>query len=334
MYRFTLERYRGRGSRYVCPQCGRKYSFTRYVDTQTQNYVGDNVGKCNRLDKCGYHYTPRQYFEDHPWLRDSSSLNFQTYRGVEKLKIENHPPRPTPTPHREAVVPSQDAANVLFGLMPRTLVERTLTVDSDYKRWLRTIAGEEATARLVSDYKIGGCYDEATGLDATIFWQEDIAGDIRTGKIMNFDPTTGKRRKGDDALVDWVHSVMRREGALPEGWELRQCLYGEALLARRPGDVVALAEGPKTAHIGSLLMPSMVWLAADSMMSLSQERLQPLAGRSVVLFPDEGRGFKEWSERIVPIAREVGFRYSISDFMERVAPNTGGDIADLVAELR
>ena len=59
-FRYQLERYRGRSSRYVCPQCGRKYVFTRYVDTHNNNqYVGDKVGKCNRLDKCGYHYTPR-----------------------------------------------------------------------------------------------------------------------------------------------------------------------------------------------------------------------------------------------------------------------------------
>ena len=29
------------------------------------------VGKCNRLDKCGYHYTPHQYFTDNPWKRDN-----------------------------------------------------------------------------------------------------------------------------------------------------------------------------------------------------------------------------------------------------------------------
>ena len=33
-------------------------------------YINDDVGKCNRLDKCGYHYTPKQYYEDHPYLRD------------------------------------------------------------------------------------------------------------------------------------------------------------------------------------------------------------------------------------------------------------------------
>ena len=72
MYRYQLEKYRGRSTRHVCPQCGRKNVFTRYVDTYNNNiYVSDNVGKCNRLDKCGYHYTPHQYFTDNPWKRDN-----------------------------------------------------------------------------------------------------------------------------------------------------------------------------------------------------------------------------------------------------------------------
>ena len=73
-YRYQLEKYRGRGSRYVCPKCRRKHTFTRYIDTYNNNiYINDDVGKCNRLDKCGYHYTPRQYFEDNPWLRDTNT---------------------------------------------------------------------------------------------------------------------------------------------------------------------------------------------------------------------------------------------------------------------
>ena len=70
-YRFTLEKYRGISTRYTCPQCGRKHTFTRYIDTENNNqYLSDNVGKCNRLDKCGYHYTPKQYFADNPHERD------------------------------------------------------------------------------------------------------------------------------------------------------------------------------------------------------------------------------------------------------------------------
>ena len=317
-YRYQLERYRGRGTRYVCPNCGRKYAFTRYIDTNTNTYVNDRVGKCNRLDKCGYHYTPRQYFEDNPWLRSEDNVCsiVQTHRVFEQLNIEQR--RTTP--------PSEARG---YGVLPLFAVEPTLNVDCHYKAWLRSVAGAEAAEEVIRRYKIGGYHDEGA-MDCAIFWQQDIEGRYRTGKIMNFDPATGKRIKGEGAYIDWVHSVMRREGVLPEGWELRQCLYGEALLAERRRDVVALAEGAKTAHIGSLLLPDMVWVATDSMTSLGVEMLGPLAGRSVVLFPDEGRGYREWQQRIEAVARRVGFEYVVSDFMERAAPNTGGDIADLL----
>ena len=114
-YRYQLERYRGRGTRYTCPQCGRKYTFTRYIDTENNNiYISDNICKCNRLDKCGYHYTPKQYFTDNPHKRDDflvvdGSLRpftdnpWKRERGVELWKnigkfhnstATNHPPHP------------------------------------------------------------------------------------------------------------------------------------------------------------------------------------------------------------------------------------------------
>ena len=108
-YRYQLEKYRGRGTRYSCPQCGRKYCFTRYIDTENNNqYISERVGKCNRLDKCGYHYTPREYFTDNPhkrddflvvggslrpftdnpWLRDNSCLFVRNHRKSNKQTNE------------------------------------------------------------------------------------------------------------------------------------------------------------------------------------------------------------------------------------------------------
>ncbi len=92
-YRYILERYRGRGTRYTCPQCGRKYTFTRYIDTENNNiYISENVGKCNRLDKCGYHYTPKQYFTDNPWKRDLE--NWKNIGNFQISKFHTPPPRP------------------------------------------------------------------------------------------------------------------------------------------------------------------------------------------------------------------------------------------------
>ena len=312
-YRYQLERYRGRGTRYVCPQCRRKQSFTRYIDTHNNNeYVNERVGKCNRLDKCGYHYTPKQYFEDNPWKRDVSCSFVHSHRENEQVNMNKPSPPPQPEP---------------YGLIPRWFMERTLDAECDYKRWLRTTFGNDAAERIIRDYYIGGNHGD---VDAALFWQVDAKGGVRTAKIMNYDPTTGKRIKGEGAYLGWVHSIMRNEGILPEGWRLGQCLYGEHLLHRRPEAIVALAEGAKTAHVGAVLMPEMVWVAVDAMLLLSAERLEVLKGRSVILFPDEGRGYKEWSERIAPIARSVGFSYAISDFLERQPHPVGGDIADLI----
>ena len=97
-YRYQLERYRGRSTRYVCPRCKRKQSFTRYIDTYNNNeYVSDNVGKCNRIDKCGYHYTPKQYFTDNPWKRDSVWSFGQNDRGFDQVTMTK-PPQPPAVP--------------------------------------------------------------------------------------------------------------------------------------------------------------------------------------------------------------------------------------------
>ena len=96
-YRYQLEIYRCVSTRYTCPQCGRKYTFTRYIDTENNNqYISENVGKCNRLDKCGYHYTPKQYFTDNPHKRDDflvvgGSLRLCGYHYTPKQYFTDNP---------------------------------------------------------------------------------------------------------------------------------------------------------------------------------------------------------------------------------------------------
>lgn len=79
-FRFILENYnREKRNRYACPSCGKHEEFTRYIDTEGIIQFADHVGKCNRVNKCGYHYTPAMYFEEHPELKekitDTSNLS-------------------------------------------------------------------------------------------------------------------------------------------------------------------------------------------------------------------------------------------------------------------
>ena len=294
-YRFTLEKYRGIKSRYTCPQCGRKYVFTRYIDTETNQYISDDVGKCSRLDKCGYHYTPKQYFSDNAWKSECACVH-------NTRKCTNaHTPKPS--------------------FLPEQMVATSMAQSSAHIRWLARKFGVEQAEKIRKLYRVGGFNDRV------IFWQIDFYGRVRTGKVMAYDPVTGCRKK-EAGSVDWVHAMLRREGSLPDDWELVQSLYGEHLLPMFPTRTVAVVEAAKTAHVGSILLPNLVWVAVDSMTGLTAERLKPLAGRNVILFPDEGRGYEYWREKAPQIASEVGFSYRISSFME--GHEKGSDIADLV----
>ena len=192
-------------------------------------------------------------------------------------------------------------------------------------RWLINTYGIVEAERVAKMYSIG-----STGQGFTIFWQRDVEGRVRAGKIMVYDPITGHRIK-EQGAIGWVHSILRREGVLPEDWELRQCLYGEHLLRQYPDNIVAVVEAYKTAHVGAILMPDMVWLATDSLQGLTAERLASLKGRRVLFFPDEGKGYELWRERLPQIAKEIGFSYRISEFVEEHLPHgSGADIADMV----
>ena len=91
-------------------------------------------------------------------------------------------------------------------------------------RYISTAFGKEETERLFVLYKVGT--SKKWG-GSTIFWQIDLNGNVRTGKIMKYDGKTGHRIKELHSLVTWVHSELK----LPD-FTLRQCFFGEHLLTQ------------------------------------------------------------------------------------------------------
>ncbi len=68
-YRFKLQKYTP-GSKITCPSCGGKRCTVRYIDTEGKIKFPDDVCLCDHANSCGHHYPPRQYFADHPELKD------------------------------------------------------------------------------------------------------------------------------------------------------------------------------------------------------------------------------------------------------------------------
>lgn len=317
-YKYSLDRRRGRAYIHICPECGKR-EFKRYVDTESGSYIDDNVGRCNREIKCGYHYPPREYFRDDP-----SFISTKSYNRISK-------PKPT--------VPK----NVTHHCVDISVVYARCEGQAwrnPFTRWLLRIAlpryGEALLIDAIKKYRLGSSQDDSGGV---IFWQIDGNNQVSTGKIMRYNEQTGKRIKDDSgAKVDWIHSRLERAKRLPANFELKQCLFGEHLLFISPEAIVFVFEGEKSAVLASICFPHAVCIATGGLHGLSAEKCRVLEGRKVMFFPDLD-ATKKWREKVEEIARTVHFKsYGVSDLLEQEATEQdkreGLDLCDfLVREI-
>jgi len=290
-HRFKLEKYRGPSSRYVCPGCGKK-EFARYLDTFTGKHVHSSVGRCNREDSCGYHLTPKKYLTD-------NHITLNTPLG-----------RPEPEPVKMA------------SFIPPEILRQSLESHepNNFIKFLLNLFGPEITSQLVNRYFIGTTNYYPGG---TIFWQVDTRGRVHAGKIMLYNPITGRRSKDLRFKVSWVHAALR----IPD-FKLNQTFFGEHLLTDKSRSI-AIVESEKTAIIASIYFPQLIWLAAGSKAGIDSIKCIPLAGRQVILYPDLG-AFEIWSKK----AKELSYLafFTVSSLLEKTATETernkGFDIAD------
>ena len=180
-HRFILEPYKGIATRHTCPECHKKRSFARYIDTEGKIEFPPYVGRCNHEQSCGYHFTPKDFFEKNPEKNETFTKNETiSYKKREMLK-----PLPTSYIDENIMRSSQKCyeANNLF-----------LFLSSQF--------GETATLSLMEKYHVGTS-KHWTG--ATVFWQVDNQGKVRTGKVTcrhplrlgrNRDKTSDLAQKG------------------------------------------------------------------------------------------------------------------------------------------
>lgn len=280
-YKYKLEKYTGRSTRHECPACHTQQVFARYVDEQG-NYISDSVGRCNREDKCGYHLTPKEYFDN---------------KGIDYTPTVKVAPKPLPP----------------TDYIPEDMMIRSLKADNHLLTFLINSFGVEAVAGIMDTYYIG---DGKGG--RVIYWQIDDAGRVRTGKIMLYNPLTGKRVKDQPGAFDWVHRHVKQP------YQLEQCLFGLHLI-NRTNKPIGVVESEKSAIIASLAIPDCTWVATGGKSNF--RLMEVLKGREVILFPDLG-AFDEWSGH----ANKYGFK--ISTLLEDVATDedreNGLDIADYI----
>lgn len=276
-----------------CPGCSGKKCYTYYIDAETNALIDPSVGRCERLSKCSYHLTPKQYFASNGITPTDTWVPL--------------PPEPVKEP----------------SFIDQSVLRQTLTDNSrnNLVNFLRSIFDNDTVEDLISNYLIGTSKN-----GGTIFWQVDVEGLVHTGKIILYDPATGKRNKSIFPAATWVHIKMKLKD-----FNLKQCLFGEHLIRLNPTKPIAIVESEKTAIIASVYFPQFVWLACGGLEQLSAKKLSVVSGKHVVLYPDL-KCLEKWEDK----AQLFGFE--VSKTLEEIATveekENGLDLADYLIRFK
>lgn len=299
------------GNKLTCPRCGRPKCFVPYVNNETNEIIDDEVGRCDHEGSCGYSYPPSDFFKDND------------VTGIAKSLSRRFDYRPGKTVAKKPPSYIDDATFMqsLKGYDRNNLV-----------CYLVDLFRPGKINQMIADYYIGTSkhWD-----GATVFWQIDRFGHVRAGKIMQYypqgHPQSGHRVKdsGGNGRLNWVHSVLK----IPD-YNLEQCLFGEHLLSKHPNKIVGIVESEKSAIMASGVISDCIFLACGGCGNLTAKMCEPLRGRNVVLFPDNGK-FDDWSIK----GKQMRYLFKTIQIagvmenpgtMERWTLNSGDDIADLI----
>ncbi len=334
-YKYQLDR---SSRKYICPRC-RKKTFVVYLD-ETGQMLSEEVGKCDRKDRCNWHYTPRQYFQDH-------SVCQHNRRPGDKIRNSAIDKRSQSNPRTVSqLASSQPPDSIDHDIFYSTL--------KSYDRNSLMIYLHSVFDGLIGKERVEGVgYDYAVGTSrrfngSPIFWQIDQYGRIRTGKIMGYSAESGKRVKDPRPQLSWVHSLLKDR--LAGDFRMQQCYFGSNRLIEADRIAAHLTAQNREINACAFAISPIVWLFESEKAALivamalewggmshafipiacggcegfnpSAERkkdpydaLQILKGRKVVLFPDQGK-FDEWKHKGEAL-RGFSAEVYISTCMER-----------------
>ena len=270
--------------KFNCPQCGKKKRFVKYIETETGHYADSQYGRCDREIKCGYFEYPN----------GNSIINYNYV---------------VPTP----VKPTYIGKEFLQKTLTKYEINPLITyLYSHYD-------GDEVNVT-IDKYQVG---TSKMNNGATIFWQMDNTGKIRTGKIMAYDITTGKRIKDKNIIaITWVHYKLKKPKE-----SIRQCLFGLHLLNDNIKQV-AIVESEKTAIIMSIESPNYTWMSTGTISGFKYEYLAPLKGTAIIAFPDKG-GYAQWQKTAEKL-NDKGFEIEVSQLLENKKYLKGWDLVDVL----
>lgn len=311
---------RRKGTRYVglCP-----FHADRHIGNFSV-YPRKNVFKCFSCNAGG---DPVKFLELKEGLSFPDAIRwlgkkYNIETDMEDFNYTPPEPVPAPPPLPTLVLPSKYVNS-----------RRDLS-DDNFVKFLRALPWDGAARSridaVLEAYRVGH-----SKMGHTIWWQIDEEYHVRTGKMMMYR-TDGHRDKERQHKIDWIHSILERNGMVDlNKYEMRQCYFGQHLLNVFPKADINIVESEKTAVLMSIAYgcpQHQIWVACGGLTFITQERLEPFikTGRYITLFPDRD-GRERWKDKLDTIDYNR-LRYNDEFVTKYWKPEDGekADIADIL----
>ncbi|AWW32417.1 hypothetical protein DN752_20980 [Echinicola strongylocentroti] len=301
-YKWTLET----GSKkYPCPGCQKK-TFVRYVFADTRQHVGEQFGRCDRENNCGYHRAPEKdvEFPPHP---------------PTKRKL---PPPTVITPDEEYMqgIKNKQATNFhdfakgKLGITAEHLQAWGVGTKWKFTAFLSTTKDQRTVNAKFVAYTSEGKRNKETGTDGT---PKFIPHYLGKAYLRNMKVETDNAR-----LEDWQ-----------DYYKFERCFYGEHLFDTKRD--TCLVESEKTAVLAAFFFPNYNWLATGGNNGMTFDHFKLFygyTGRIWNLVDNDQAGIKKsktvaWLDKLAEMRDNKEKILSVNLFEKKPA---GWDLADAI----
>lgn len=310
---YNEARMMNRKQKQVCPKCNKK-TFVRYI-YDSGYYVGQNFGKCDRLNKCGFHNAPKITDLDPYYIINTDLRNIVLKKlGLSKKDLKNK--QIEPLKNIESIEQPKTKTNLIDSNFYKQSIINFK--NSNFYKGIRNHFKYVDSSKIDSvfkKYKIGAYKD------FVIFWRfkDSVVGN---GKIIKYDVENIKRTSN----IFWAHNVLRLD---PLKYEFEKILFGEHLIDKYK--TIFLVESEKSAVICSIFNDNenFEFIASGGVNNLNLTNIITLKDRCkrLIIIPDSDL-YTKWF-KIANHLYDVGI-IDIRKYLNKSEIEAGFDIADLI----
>lgn len=342
-FRYTLDS----SEKFTCPDCNHDNKFVRYRDVVSGDWVGEEYGKCDRENNCGYW----KKIERNELIRDKSLIKYdlQRERSVfsELWLTDNYYNH-----HRENRFKCDRDVYLRSDIphMFRYPGTDEVKYENIFLRGLVKKFGVEATKKVYDEFRLGTFYD-----GGVIFPYYDFNDKLITGKIMFYDDNLKRIKEGYQSYPMWLHNYKYQPVGhkyeiicdLPGEYKPDLTFFNYSYAKIKDINNIGIIESEKSAIILSILVPEIHWMATGGLNNLQKYKFWRLNSHSILMFPDLGylpdkkmTVKKYWEYKIESEIRPE-IHKSLIDFPNYIPPgmntaermewnNDGSDVVDFI----